>query len=384
MEELSLRFLPFPHVYCGQRRPGTSRDWPARCDTCDHQCEASNKVGIQLCSYGLNYVRVDDDLLVAGVVARDYPSSSIAFRKMRAKLGRDVTTTVNELEGVLRAKTDLDAELAKDIERRKQAVIEDYRKTQGYREDIIAGLRPDVQRALAQVHDYRQLITQIIQNVNVILSTDAPGIPMEEALRATSHEIRAIYWSARLMESKLEAALYLMYPERIIDPRQQTAFRLHGLVTKYIRIYQRSFDEKDLQIKTLGESYGSVFANQDAAGVIPHTFLDNAVKYAPRGTSVAIKFSENADAIRLDVSSFGPKITIAERSRIFDIFFRGEAAAKRAMEGTGFGLGLAQHVASAIGASLSVDQQTVAGPVDSYMTTFSAIFQKDRRTRSDH
>jgi signal transduction histidine kinase len=382
MEELSLRFLPFPHVYRGERRPGLNRDWPDRCSKCDRQCEDSDQSGVQLCSYGVNYLRVDEDLLIAGVVARDYPSSSHAYRKMRGKLSRQLTT-VGELDSVLRVRTDLDAELAKEVERRKQAVIEDYRRTDGFREDVIAGLRPDVQRALAQVHDYRQLITQIIQNVNVILYSEHPGIPLDESLRRASHEIRAIYWSARLMESKLEAALYLMYPERINDARQQTSFRLHGLVTKYTRIYQRSIEEKDLQVKTIGTSYGNIFANQDAAGVIPHTFLDNAVKYAPRGTTISISFSETTDAIRLDVSSFGPKITPSERPRIFDIFFRGEAAEKRVMEGTGFGLGLAQHVASAIGATLSVDQQSEAGGFGSYMTTFSAVFRKDRGVRAE-
>lgn len=378
MEELSLRFLPFPHVFHGERRPGLGRDWPDRCSACDRQCELSAQAGVQLCSYGVNFLRVDDDLLIAGVVAGDFPTSSASFKKMRKKLGRDVVR-MTDLEAVLLVKCADDAVLAKDIEHRKQAVIDEYMRSAGYRADVIEGLRPDVERALAQVHDYRQLITQIIQNVNVILDTEYPGMHVDESLRRTSHEVRAVYWSARLMESKLEAALFLMYPDRITDIRQQQSFRLHGLVTKYLRIYQRSFDEKDLLLKSIGLSYGSLCANQDAVGVIPHTFLDNAVKYAPRGTTVTLKFSEGNDSIRFDVSSFGPRITAAERSRIFEIFFRGQEAAKRAVEGTGFGLGLAQHVASAIGAELSVEQQSDRGPMGSYMTTFSAVFKKDHR-----
>ena len=378
MEELSLRFLPFPHVFRGERRPGLGRSWPTRCSSCDRQCERSTQSGVQVCAYGVNFLRVDDDLLIAGVVASDFPAPNLPFRKMRKKLGRDVTS-MKELEALLRAKCLDDSELAKDIERRKLVVVEEYRRSAGYRADVIAGLRPDVERALAQVHDYRQLITQIIQNVNVILDSEYPGIPIDDSLHRTSHEIRAIYWSARLMESKLEAALFLMYPDRIADPRHQQVFRFHGLVTKYLRIYKRSFDEKDLLVKSIGLSYGTLYANQDAVGVIPHTFLDNAVKYAPRDTTVTIKFSEGNDTIRLDVSSFGPRITEAEKPRIFDIFFRGQEAAKRAIEGTGFGLGLAQHVASAIGAALSVEQQSEAGPMDSYMTTFSAVFRKDHR-----
>jgi signal transduction histidine kinase len=377
MEELSLCFLPFPHVFRGERRDGLTRSWPDRCSTCDRQCETSVRSGVQLCSYGLNYLRVDDDLLIAGVLAHDFPTSSSAFRRMRRKLEKDLTN-VRELEAVLKAREVDEESLSSDLERRKQVIIDEYRRSEGYSNDVIAGLRPDVNKALSQVHDYRQLITQIVQNVNVILEADYPGVPVEQSLKYTSHELRAIYESARLMESKLEAALFLMYPERINDPSRQRLFRLHGLITKYIRIYQRAFDEKGLVVRISGLSYGDIYANPDAVGVIPHTILDNAVKYAPAHTPVIIDFAEGNDTIRFDVSSYGPRITANERARIFDLFFRGEAAACRAV-GTGFGLGLARHVAGLIDASLSVEQKSDEGSMGTFLTTFSAVFRKSHR-----
>lgn len=375
MEELRLQFLPYPHVYRGERRPGVHFDWPARCYSCDRQCERIANSGVQVCAYGVNYVRVDDDLLIAGIVVRDFPGESQAFNKMRRKM-KGQTVTLRDLTRMLEVAKATSKELIKEVELQKRSILDDYRRSEIYKTEIVALLKPDIQRALAQVHDYRQLITQIVQNVNVIISTENPHAEFRAALDSASHEIQAIYWSARLMETKLEAALFLMHPEKISDPMQMRKFRLHGLVTKYARIYTRSFESQDIKIRFSGESRGELYANPDAVGVIPHAYLDNAVKYAPRATFVDIDFVEDKNYITFCIASYGPRMLRDEKERVFDLFFRGAEAQARAVEGTGFGLALAQLVATNIGATLTVKQSSDAGPQDTFLTTFSAKFAK--------
>ena len=375
MEELSLQFLPFPHLFQGVRRDGTTQAWPKRCCSCDRQCETAPGKEVQVCSYGVNFVRVDDDLLIAGVVVHDFPTTSSAHQKMKKRMGKSVVA-LKDLEAIVKAGKKATAALAEELESRKQYIIDEYRRSKRYQSEAVQLLRPDIQRALAQVHDYRQLVTQIVQNINVILETEFPGERVAASLRRSSHEIQAIYWSARLMESKLEAALFLMYPERINDPGKRRAFRLHGLVTKYVEIYRRSLERRGVSITVSGLSYGSIFANPDAVGVIPHSFLDNAAKYSPPQSPLIIDFKERGDNISLSVSSYGPRIEQEEQSRIFDLFFRGKAATQQVAEGTGFGLALAQQIATAIGAELSVTQDPEPGHDSYYLTTFVAQFRR--------
>jgi signal transduction histidine kinase len=375
MDELGLVFLPYPHVYRGDRKEGVLRKWPDRCKSCDRQCERSIDTGIQVCSYGINYVRIDDDLLVAGIVARDFDSSTSAYKKMRKKF-RSETIRVRDLESVVHAAEVDTTRVAEDLAREKKAVLDEYQSAEQYKSELLEQLRPDIQRALAQVHDYRQLIAQIVQNINVIVLTEFPDDDIHESLDKSSHELQAIYWSARLMESKLEAALFLMYPEKISDSNNYRVFRLHGLILKYVRIYQRSFDRQRLRLKVIGESFGEVRANPDAVGVIPHAFLDNAFKYSPQAGRVTIKFEESSESIEFSVSSYGPLILPDERERIFDIFFRGQNALPRAVEGTGFGLALVDLVARNIGIDIEVDQEPQPGPEDSYLTTFTARIER--------
>ncbi|SMD18688.1 sensor histidine kinase [Kibdelosporangium aridum] len=375
MDPVALQFLPYPHVFRGERRDGIHIPWPDRCGSCNRQCESAASSGVGLCSYGLNYARIDDDLLVAGVVARDYPTHLAAHRRMVKKLGKK-TIVLTDLRAVIDAASAADARFASEVDDAKRAIIEEYKASAGYLDDIVRALRPDVQRSLAQVHDYRQLITQIVQNVNVIVETAEPGTEFEVALSSAAPELRAIYWAARLLESKLEAALYLMYPEKIDDPKSKKNFRLHGLVTKYSRIYGSTFQSKDLKVVTAGGSWGSLHANPDAVGVIPHAFLDNAAKYAPPGTTITLWFAEDEEHITFEVESFGPPIRPHEFTQVFDLFFRGEAAQAQSVEGTGFGLALASHIACVIGAQLSVNQGGRKGPDGTVITSFTAVFPK--------
>lgn len=116
--------------------------------------------------------------------------------------------------------------------------------------------------------------------------------------------------------------------------------------------------------------------NPDAIGVIPHAFIDNAIKYAPDGTEILLTFAENAQTISFSVGSLGLQITKSEREHIFDLFFRAAAAGETSVDGTGFGLGLAQHIATEVGAKLGVSQEAKPSRPGNYWTTFSAEFQK--------
>jgi signal transduction histidine kinase len=255
-----------------------------------------------------------------------------------------------------------------------ESVIEEWEQSEAYQRDVIEKLRPELQQALANVHDYKQFVQQIIQNMNVILETKYPALELMTKLDRATHEEAAIYWTAVLMDERLDAAYFLESPERIHEPREQRTFRLHGLVLKYVRIYQRRADQQGVTLNVRGISHASIRGNPRALSIIPQTLVDNALKYAPRETSVSIRFSEAAKTVTLEVESFGPQIRPPERKRIFDLFFRAEAARQATTHGTGFGLASAQNVARESGTEIVVSQSKERGPEKTFLTTFGITF----------
>jgi signal transduction histidine kinase len=68
--------------------------------------------------------------------------------------------------------------------------------------------------------------------------------------------------------------------------------------------------------------------------------LDNAIRYTPRGGTVAVSFGLRPPAII--VSDSGPGISEAERELVFERFSRGSTGSDR---GSGLGLSIVREIA---------------------------------------
>jgi signal transduction histidine kinase len=376
LEAVALHFFPLPHVFRGERRAGLLIDWPAICERCDRQCELAPAAAagqLRLCSYGLNYLRVDDDLLIAGVAVRDFPQASHARSKRLKEIGRDAITRAQLAQIVERCGVATD-EQVEEMRRAKDAVVEEWRSSKGYQQEVVEALRPDLQMTLAQAHDYKLFVQQIVQNMNVILESRYPGMELDEKLDLATHEEAAVYWAAVLMDERIDAALFLDSPERIHETREQGVFSPHGLTLKYVRIYKSRASLNGVRVLVYGESFSKIRGNTRALGMIPQTLIDNALKYAPRGTTVDVRFGETSSTVTLEVESYGPKLEEHEATRIFDLFYRADAARAMTSEGTGFGLASAQNIARAHDTEIIVKQTDRKGPEGTYLTTFGITF----------
>ena len=78
--------------------------------------------------------------------------------------------------------------------------------------------------------------------------------------------------------------------------------------------------------------------------------VDNALKFTPRGGSIAIQVGIDGALFR--ISDSGPGISKEEGSRIFKRFYRGPNALKT--PGSGLGLSLAATIAELHGFTLAV------------------------------
>ncbi len=89
---------------------------------------------------------------------------------------------------------------------------------------------------------------------------------------------------------------------------------------------------------------------------------DNAVKHNFQGGSVVIDLTKNDDHAQLTITNTGTVLSKASQGRVFERFFRGEAAQASHVEGSGLGLSIAYSIAQAHGGTLTLttiqDQQT--------------------------
>ena len=91
--------------------------------------------------------------------------------------------------------------------------------------------------------------------------------------------------------------------------------------------------------------------------------IDNAVKYSPAGTAVAVGLEAEKEWVRITVSDEGPGIARHHLPRLFERFYRVDQARSRKMGGTGLGLAIVKHIVQAHGGEVSVDSIPGRGTV---------------------
>jgi heavy metal sensor kinase len=89
--------------------------------------------------------------------------------------------------------------------------------------------------------------------------------------------------------------------------------------------------------------------------------LDNAIKYSPVGSTVAIQVARRDDQALLAIADEGPGIPVEHRERIFHRFFRVDQARSRDGGGAGLGLAIAKWAVDMHGGQITVDQRPGGG-----------------------
>jgi two-component system phosphate regulon sensor histidine kinase PhoR len=89
--------------------------------------------------------------------------------------------------------------------------------------------------------------------------------------------------------------------------------------------------------------------------------LDNAIQYTPPGGSIRVSATSGAREAVITVDDTGIGIPLAEQERIFERFYRVDAARSREAGGTGLGLSIAKHIVEAHGGRLWVESEVGRG-----------------------
>ena len=89
--------------------------------------------------------------------------------------------------------------------------------------------------------------------------------------------------------------------------------------------------------------------------------IDNAIQYTPAGGRIQVSATVGAREVVISVADTGIGIPLADQERIFERFYRVDAARSREAGGTGLGLSIAKHIVEAHGGRLWVESEVGRG-----------------------
>ena len=110
----------------------------------------------------------------------------------------------------------------------------------------------------------------------------------------------------------------------------------------------------------LPKEFPLVRGDEERLTQVVSNLLSNAIKYASAGGEVQIQGRATPNEVVLCVQDEGPGISPADRTRVFDRFFR-SADTARSTQGAGLGLFLAKAVVEAHGGRIWVDEKVEHG-----------------------
>ncbi|HEY3075958.1 MAG TPA: ATP-binding protein [Burkholderiales bacterium] len=192
-------------------------------------------------------------------------------------------------------------------------------------------------------HGLRSPIAAIGLQVELAARTRKP-----ETLAAAHEElILGTQRAARLVQQLLDFAR--LEPGANSEPRRRVD--LAALVREVIAAHAVQADDRDIDLGAEVPAELELAGRESELRVLLANLVDNALRYAPRGSAVTVAAKRDGTSIEIEVLDAGPGIPAAERDRVFRRFYRLEGDATH---GTGLGLAIAKGIAERHGGSIAL------------------------------
>lgn len=130
------------------------------------------------------------------------------------------------------------------------------------------------------------------------------------------------------------------------------------LVREVAAVLDVLVEEKSLELLISGDKHIYVKGDRLLLRQAVTNVLHNAVKYTPAGGQIRVGIEQSSDKASIRVMDSGPGIPPEHRNRVFDRFYRIDAARARDTGGAGLGLSIAKWVLELHGGKIAVEDST--------------------------
>jgi two-component system phosphate regulon sensor histidine kinase PhoR len=235
-------------------------------------------------------------------------------------------------------------EVREDVERwgeKRNEEIAMLKKNEAYRKEFLQNL----------AHEFKTPIFAIQGYVDTLLGGAMEDVSVRRKFleNAAKNVDRLVNLMNDLDEiSRLERGEQLLYKQNFV---------IQELIREVFESLTINLNEKDTKpfIKKGCESPIFVFADKEKIRMVLINLVENAIKYGiTNGSIMASIYRTDEQHVLVEISDDGIGIEEEHLKRIFERFYRTDAARSRDRGGTGLGLAICKHIVEAHGQTIHV------------------------------
>jgi two-component system, OmpR family, sensor histidine kinase SenX3 len=214
-----------------------------------------------------------------------------------------------------------------------------------------------------------EIRNDFVANVSHELKTPVGAISLlAEALESSADDPEAVRRFAKRMH-KESARLAALVQDIIELSRLQGAnvaqqgrpVDINTVVAEAVDRSQLPAEAKNIQLVVGRQAEAMVYGDQDLLVTALRNLIDNAIRYSPDNTRVGIGIRSKGGLVSVSVTDQGEGLSPEDQERVFERFYRVDAARSRHTGGTGLGLSIVKHVISNHGGEVTLWSQPGQG-----------------------
>ncbi len=129
--------------------------------------------------------------------------------------------------------------------------------------------------------------------------------------------------------------------EPMADPAE---VEVDAVIEEALDTVRTAADAKRIELVAGGAGGLEVLGDEGLLATALRNLVSNAVAYSPKQTRISVTAEETESAVEISVADQGIGIPPQDLERIFERFYRVDAARSRATGGTGLGLAIVKHI----------------------------------------
>ena len=242
-------------------------------------------------------------------------------------------------------------ECALALENSRNAAEKETAKLQAENEKLRANLLRSIS------HDLRTPLTAISGNASILL-TDSESLDAETRKQMYGDIYDDSAWLYNLVENLLAVT-------KIEEGRMELKMQpqlVEEIVTEAMQHISRQKEEHTI---TVSHEDDLLLARCDARLIIQViiNLVDNAIKYTPAGSHIAVMTKEENGLAVISVADNGAGISDAEKAKVFQMFYTGSSSVADSRRSLGLGLSLCKSIVDAHGGEITVSDNQPSGTI---------------------